>query len=181
MASASVVVGEAEAHSHSHNKLTLYSYWKSSCSFRVRIALNFKGLKYDYKPVNLLKGEQSHPEFLQLNPVGFVPVLVDGPVVISDSFAILMYLEDKYPQQPLLPTDIHKRAINFQAVSIVSSSIQPLHNLNLLKYIEGKVGPDEKLPWVQSVIRKGFTALEKLLKEHTGRYATGDEVFMGYL
>ncbi|PNX74276.1 glutathione S-transferase zeta clasS-like protein, partial [Trifolium pratense] len=92
--------------------------------------------------------------------------------------ACTQYLEDKYPQHPLLPTDIHKRAINFQAVSIVSSSIQPLQNLNLLKYIEGKVGPDEKLPWVQSVIRKGFTALEKLLKEHTGRYATGDEVFM---
>ncbi|PNX80290.1 glutathione S-transferase zeta clasS-like protein, partial [Trifolium pratense] len=82
------------------------------------------------------------------------------------------------PQHPLLPTDIHKRAINFQAVSIVSSSIQPLQNLSLLTYIEGKAGPDEKLSWVQSVIKKGFTALEKLLKEHTGRFATGDEVFM---
>ncbi|KEH32726.1 putative glutathione transferase [Medicago truncatula] len=172
MASTSVIVEEEK-------QLILYSYWRSSCSFRVRIALNLKGLKYDYKAVNLLKGEQSHPDFLQLNPVGFVPVLVDGPAVIFDSFAIIMYLEDKFPQQhPLLPTDIHKRAINFQAVSIVSSSIQPLHNLNLLKYVEGKVGPDEKLPWVQNVIKKGFTALEKLLKEHTGRYATGDEVFM---
>ncbi|CAJ2649349.1 unnamed protein product [Trifolium pratense] len=180
MASASVVVGvgEAEEEEEHNNKLILYSFWRSSCSFRVRIALNFKGLKYDYKPVNLLKGEQSHPEFLKLNPVGFVPVLVDGPAVISDSFAIIMYLEDKYPQHPLLPTDIHKRAINFQVVSIVSSSIQPLQNLSLLTYIEGKAGPDEKLSWVQSVIKKGFTALEKLLKEHTGRFATGDEVFM---
>nr|XP_012575523.2 glutathione S-transferase zeta class-like isoform X2 [Cicer arietinum] len=76
--------------------------------------------------------------------------------------SIIMYLEDKYPQHPLLPTDIHKRAINFQVASIVSSSIQPLHNLNLLKYIEEKVGPDEKLPWVQSVIRKGFTGEIKL-------------------
>nr|XP_027190822.1 glutathione S-transferase zeta class isoform X3 [Cicer arietinum] len=174
MASASV--GEEEH--NNNNKLILYSYWRSSCSFRLRIALNVKGLEYEYKAVNLLKGEQSHPEFLQLNPIGFVPVLVDGPAVIFDSFAIIMYLEDKYPQHPLLPTDIHKRAINFQAASIVSSSIQPLHNLNLLKYIEEKVGPDEKLPWVQSVIRKGFTALEKLLKEHSGRYATGDEIFM---
>jgi maleylacetoacetate isomerase len=178
MASANVVVSVGEAEEHNNNKLILYSYWRSSCSFRARIALNFKGLKYDYKPVNLLKGEQYHPEFLQLNPVGLVPVLLDGPVVISDSFAIIMYLEDKYPQHPLLPTDIHKRALNFQAVSIVTSSIQPLQNLTLLKYIEAKVGPDEKLPWVQSVIRKGFTALEKLLKEHTGRYATGDEVSM---
>nr|XP_027190825.1 glutathione S-transferase zeta class isoform X6 [Cicer arietinum] len=150
MASASV--GEEEH--NNNNKLILYSYWRSSCSFRLRIALNVKGLEYEYKAVNLLKGEQSHPEFLQLNPIGFVPVLVDGPAVIFDSFAIIM------------------------AASIVSSSIQPLHNLNLLKYIEEKVGPDEKLPWVQSVIRKGFTALEKLLKEHSGRYATGDEIFM---
>ncbi|CAL5188604.1 unnamed protein product [Lathyrus oleraceus] len=173
---ASASVGE-EAE-HNNNKLTLYSYWRSSCSFRVRIALNLKGLKFDYKPVNLLKGEQSHPEFLQLNPVGFVPILVDGSAVIFDSFAIIMYLEDKYPQHPLLPTDIHKRAINFQAVSIVSSLIQPLQNLDTLKYINKRVSRDDKLPWVQSVIRKGFTALEKLLEEHSGRYATGDEVFM---
>ncbi|KAL5056662.1 hypothetical protein RYX36_037344 [Vicia faba] len=175
VASASEVVGKEQ---QQEQNLTLYGYWRSSCSFRVRIALNLKGLKYDYKSINLLKGEQSHPEFLQLNPVGFVPVLVDGDSVIFDSFAIIMYLEDKYPQHPFLPTDIRKRAINFQAVSIVSSSIQPLHNLNLLKYIEINVGPDEKLPWVQSVIRKGFTALEKLLKEFTGRYATGDQVSM---
>ncbi|CAI8592863.1 unnamed protein product [Vicia faba] len=75
----------------------------------------------------------------------------------------------QYPQYPLLPTDIHKRAINFQAVSIVSSLIQPLQNLDTLKYIDKRVSRDDKLPWVQSIIRKGFTALEKLLKEHTGR------------
>ncbi|XLS93364.1 hypothetical protein HN51_069372 [Arachis hypogaea] len=71
------------------------------------------GLKYDYIAVNLLKGEQSHPEFLKLNPVGFVPVLVDGDLVLADSLAIIMYLDDKYPQHPLLPSDIHKRVINF--------------------------------------------------------------------
>nr|XP_025652202.1 glutathione S-transferase zeta class-like [Arachis hypogaea] len=134
------------------------------------------GLKYDYIAVNLLKGEQSHPEFLKLNPVGFVPVLVDGDLVLADSLAIIMYLDDKYPQHPLLPSDIHKRVINFQATHIVSSSIQPLQNYYLQNYIGEKVGPDEKLPWVQGVLRKGFTALEKLLKDHTGRYATGDEI-----
>ncbi|KAK7363898.1 hypothetical protein VNO77_06058 [Canavalia gladiata] len=159
--------------------LKLYSYWRSSCSFRVRIALNLKGLKYEYKAVNLLEGEHSRPEFLELNPVGFVPVLVDGHVVLFDSFAIIMYLEDKYPHQhPFLPHDIHKRAINFQAAMIVSSTIQPLNNMGLLNYIGEKVSPDEKLPWSQSVIRRGFTALEKLLKDHAGRYATGDEVFL---
>ncbi|KAM4134004.1 hypothetical protein ACJW30_01G375300 [Castanea mollissima] len=97
-------------------KLKLYSFWWSTCSFRVRIALNFKGLKYEYKSVNLLKGEQLNPEFIKLNPSGNVPVLVDGDTVVADSLAILMYLEDKYPHHyPLLPQDIHKRAINYQA------------------------------------------------------------------
>ncbi|XP_028762801.1 glutathione S-transferase 2-like [Neltuma alba] len=96
------------------NKLKLYSYWWSSCAFRVRIALNLKGIKYEYKAVNLLKGEHSHPDFLKLNPVGFVPVLVDGDFVISDSLAIIMYLEDEFTQRPLLPPDLQKRTINFQ-------------------------------------------------------------------
>ncbi|BAT77269.1 hypothetical protein VIGAN_01536800 [Vigna angularis var. angularis] len=156
------------------NKLKLYSHWISSCSFRVRFALNLKGLPYDYQIVTTF----SEPEFLKLNPIGFVPVLVDGDSVIADSFAIIMYLEDKYPHPPLLPHDILKRAINFQAVTIVSSSIQPFQNYTVVKYIGEKIGPDEKLPWTQRVIGKGFTALEKLLKNHAGRYATGDEIFL---
>uniref|UniRef100_K7MJ79 Glutathione transferase n=1 Tax=Glycine max TaxID=3847 RepID=K7MJ79_SOYBN len=143
-------------------KLKLYSYWISSCSFRVRFALNLK-------------------EFLKLNPIGFVPVLVDGDSVIVDSLAIIMYLEDKYPDPPLLPRDIHQRAINFQAATIVSSSIQPFQNYTVVKYIEEKVGTDEKLPWTQSVIGKGFMALEKLLKDHARRYATGDEILLADL
>ncbi|GMH06917.1 hypothetical protein Nepgr_008757 [Nepenthes gracilis] len=157
-------------------KLKLYSYWRSSCSWRVRIALNFKGLKYEYKAVNLLKGEQFSPEFTNLNPLGYVPVLVDGDLVVADSFAIIMYLEEKYPQRPLLPNDLQKRAVNYQAANIVSSNIQPLQNLAVLKYIEEKFNPDEKLPWVQCHIQKGFAALEKLLKVHGGKYATGNEV-----
>ncbi|CAD5165723.1 unnamed protein product [Musa acuminata subsp. malaccensis] len=170
-------------------KLTLYSYWRSSCSQRVRIALNIKGLEYEYKAVNLLKGDHFDPEFEKLNPMKYVPALVDGDTVIGDSFAIILYLEDKYPQHPLLPQDPKKKALNLQAASIVGSSIQPLQNLpvlvneklfllfqNFIQFIENKFNADEKLTWAQNHINKGFAALEKLLKEHAGKYATGDEV-----
>ncbi|CAL5342125.1 unnamed protein product [Camellia sinensis] len=111
-----------------------------------------------------------------MEPIGYVPVLVDEDIVLSDSFAILMYLEEKYPQHPLLPRDLQRRGINYQAANIVSSSIQPIQNIGVLKYIGEKVHPDEKLVWVQCHIGKGFAALEKLLKDYAGKYATGDEV-----
>ncbi|KAM1023860.1 hypothetical protein ACFX2A_045678 [Malus domestica] len=171
---------EAQAATGSgQQQLKLYSYWMSSCSFRVRIALNLKGLKYEYKA--LAKGEQFSPEFRKLNPMGYVPVLVDGDTVVADSFAIILYLEEKYPQHPLLPPDLQKKAINYQAANIVSSSIQPLQNMTVLKYIEEKVRPVEKLEWVQFHIGKGFLALEELLNNHAGKYATGDEVYMADL
>ncbi|XP_044490095.1 glutathione S-transferase zeta class-like [Mangifera indica] len=168
----------ASGNESGNSKLQLYSYWRSSCSCRVRIGLNLKGLDYEYKAVNLVKGEQDSPEFRKLNPLGYVPVLVDGDVVLSDSFAILMYLEEKFPQHPLLPSDLKIKAINFEVANIVSSSIQPLQNLVVLKYIDEKFSPDEKLPWVKHFLGKGFAALEKLLKDYAGKYATGDEVYL---
>nr|KJB49339.1 hypothetical protein B456_008G114200 [Gossypium raimondii] len=159
-------------------KLALYSYWQSSCSWRVRFALNLKGISYEYKAVNLSKGEQFTPEFEKLNPLHFVPVLVDGDVVVSDSYAILLYLEEKYPQRALLPADPQLKALNLQVASIVTSSIQPLHMLSTLKYLEQNVGPQESLLFAQTNVEKGFNALEKLLKDINGKYATGDEVYM---
>ncbi|PKU66242.1 Glutathione S-transferase zeta class [Dendrobium catenatum] len=137
-------------------KLQLYSYWRSSSSHRVRIVLNLKGLEYEYKPVNLLKNEQSTPEFAKLNPLKYVPVLVDGDAVIADSFVITLYLEDKYPEHPLLPKDLKNKALNLQVASIVGSSIQPLHNLGVLNYIEGKLNSNEKVAWAQYHINYGF-------------------------
>ncbi|KAL5556182.1 hypothetical protein UlMin_038418 [Ulmus minor] len=159
-------------------KLKLYSYFMSSCSFRVRIVLNLKGLNYEYKAVNLLKGEQHSPEFLKLNPVGHVPVLVDGDIVLADSLAISLYLDEKYPQHPLLPSDLKKKAINLQATNIVSANIQPLQNIGVLNSIAEKFSQDEQLVWVKFHIGKGFAALEKLLKDYAGKYATGDEVLL---
>ncbi|KAI3982617.1 hypothetical protein MKX01_031356 [Papaver californicum] len=137
-----------EISSAPEKKLILYSCWESSCSWRVRFALHFKGLPYEYRAVDLSKGEQFSPEFDRLNPLHFILVLVDGDLVIADSFAILMYLEEKYPQNALLPNDLKRKAINFQAVSIVSSSIQPLQMIRVVE----------------------------LLKGVSGRYAIGDEV-----
>ncbi|XP_076911900.1 glutathione S-transferase zeta class-like [Bidens hawaiensis] len=150
----------------------------SSCAYSVRIALNLKGLEYEYKAVNLFKREQESPEYLKINPIGYVPTLKDGDFVISDSFAIIMYLEEKYPQCPLLPHDLKKKALNYQAANIVTSSIQPLVRLPVLGYIGRSLGQDEKISWVHKHMGKGFAPLEKLLKDHAGKYATGDELFL---
>lgn len=157
--------------------MKLYHHWTSSCSRRVRIALSLKRLEYE----NVIVQSVKDPDFLKLNPMGYVPVLVDDNLVVSDSFAILLYLEEKYHEYPLLPLDLQKKALNYQIASIVSSSIQPLQNLTLVNYIGELVNPDEKLPWAQHHIRKGFVAIEKLLGKYAGKYATGDEVFLADL
>ncbi|XP_013617750.1 PREDICTED: glutathione S-transferase Z1-like [Brassica oleracea var. oleracea] len=171
-------------------KLKLYSYWRSSRGHRVRIALSLKGIEYEYIPVNLLKGEQFDPDFMKINPMGTVPALVDGEVVITDSFAIIMYLDEKYPEPPLLPRDLHKRALNHQVASIISSGIQPHQNLaddmkliitSLLKLLSLGTSRKRKIAWVNNAIRKGYTALEKLLVNCAGKYATGDEIYLADL
>uniref|UniRef100_A0A6N2MUN6 glutathione transferase n=1 Tax=Salix viminalis TaxID=40686 RepID=A0A6N2MUN6_SALVM len=160
---------------NSSSKLVLYNFSHSSCSWRVRFALKLKGLDYEYKAVNLVKGEQFSREFEQVNPLHYVPVLVDGDVVVSDSLAILL---KNILREHLLPDDHQRKALNLQVASIVCSSIQPLHMVTLAKHIEEKVGPEEGILWALSIIEKGFYALEKLLKDFATRFATGEELYM---
>ncbi|XP_076887423.1 glutathione S-transferase zeta class-like [Bidens hawaiensis] len=158
--------------------MKLYSHPMSSCARRVRLALGLKGLEYEC--INVTSPLQD-PELIKINPMGYVPALVDDTTVLSDSYAILLYLEEKYPQHALLPQDLIKRSINYQVASIVSSSIQPLQNTNIINYIGENVGPDEMIPWAQYHIRNGFIAIEKLLANYAAKYATGDEIYLADL
>ena len=147
--------------------MRLYSYWRSSAAYRVRIALNLKGLDYQVAPVHLLKdgGEQLQAEYRAINPQGVVPALVDGDVSIGQSLAIMDYLEDRYPEPSLYPQSIEARAFARQIALVVACDIHPLNNLRVLKYLKRTLeqGDDARNDWYYHWVRMGFTALEKLL------------------
>lgn len=154
------------------DKLKLFSYWRSSCSWRVRLALAIKGLSYDYHAINLLQGEQKTTEYLQLNPSGVVPALSihdnsNGVVIIGQSVAIMEYLEEAYPEPPLLPqtSDYAERARVRQLVQIIACDTQPLQNMPLLRYLEEHINTTAKQDWAQRAIRSGLQAFDKLYVE----------------
>ncbi|KAM3919951.1 maleylacetoacetate isomerase isoform 1-T1 [Leptodactylus fuscus] len=159
-------------------KPLLFSYFRSSCSWRVRIALALKGIQYDQHTISLIQdgGQQLTDEYRRVNPMQQVPALrIDG-VTLSQSLAIIEYLEETRPDPPLLPRDPIKRAQCRMISDHIASGIQPVQNLAVLQ----RVG-DEKLEWAQHFITKGFQALELLLKDGAGRYCVGDEVTMADL
>lgn len=144
--------------------IRLYGYWRSSAAYRVRIALNLKGIEYEYVPVNLLRdgGEHRREEYRQLNPQQLVPTLVDGDVVLSQSVAIIEYLDEIFQARPLLPRDSLKRARVRQAALSIACDIHPLNNSGVLSYLKNELHADGKKiqQWYQHWILKNFPALE---------------------
>ncbi len=158
--------------------LILYSYFRSSASHRVRIALNLKGLPYEYKAVHLLNngGEQNRDDYTQLNPLRQVPTLIHKGRAIGQSMAILDYLEWLEPAPALFPKEPYARALVLQACEIINSGIQPLGNLSVVNELEKRAGFDQakKNEWIQHWIHKGLTAFESMIRPHAGRFCFGD-------
>ena len=160
--------------------LTLYSYWRSSAAYRVRIGLNLKGLDYALVPVHLVRdgGQQHAPDYAALNPQQLVPALRDGERVLTQSLAILEYLEETRPQPPLLPVDAAGRARVRALAQLVACDIHPLNNLRVLQFFDRQwnVPQAERDDWVLYWMREGFAAMETMLaaSPDTGRYCHGD-------
>lgn len=155
-----------------NEKPVLYTYFRSSCSARVRIALAWKGIEYNSRPVHLLKGEQTNAEYLEINSLGEVPSLVINGETLTQSLAILEFLEETFPQNPLLPKDPIGRAKVRAIAQIVAVDIQPVQNLRVLQM----AGDDKKAEWGKHWIRNGFIGLEKCLKKVSKKYCFGNEV-----
>jgi len=167
-------------------KLRLHNYWRSSASYRVRIALGLKGLAWDYVVVNILKGgvagsggQQHDPAFRAMNPMGQVPALEiteddSSTHVLVQSLPIIEYLEERFPQPPLLPADRLQRAHVRALAELVNAGIQPLQNLSTTKAVQA-LGGDDKA-WVQHFVATGLAALEAAVTSSglAGRYCVGD-------
>jgi maleylacetoacetate isomerase len=158
--------------------MELYNYFRSSASFRVRIALALKGLDYTYKPVHLLKNEQLAESYAAVAASRLVPMLKDGDALLTQSLAICEYLDETHPEPPLLPKDPLGRA-RVRALALdVACEIHPLNNLRVLRYLvhDLKVSEDDKNRWYRHWVETGLETVERQLAGHpaTGRFCHGD-------
>ena len=156
----------------------LYGYWRSSASYRVRIALAVKGLAHEQVAVNLAQGAQTGVGFKLLNPQGFVPYLIDDTAGLNQSLAIIEYLDEVYPDPPLLPGDALARARVRGAALQIACDIHPLNNLRVLKYLRAEMGQEQDAvdTWYRHWVEEGFSALEEIAERATGAYLFGDTV-----
>lgn len=160
--------------------LILYSYWRSSSSYRVRIALNLKALPYEYRAVHLLRdgGEQKKPEYTAINPAGMVPCLVDGDRVLTESMAIIEYLDAVYPDPPLFPFDPFAAAQVRTLCEGINAGVQPLHNSSILQEIAARyqASKEATADWARHFLVKGMRAMEARLAKTAGTFCFGDNV-----
>ncbi len=158
--------------------MQLYSFFNSSTSYRVRIALALKGLSFDTVPVNIRVGEHRVEAYVdEVNPSATVPALVDGDLSLGQSLAILDYLDAKYPGTPLIPSDIETRARVLELSMLISCDIHPVNNLRILKYLQGPMGlsVQQKDTWYAHWIAEGMAGVERLLARHGhGKWCFGD-------
>jgi maleylpyruvate isomerase len=151
-------------------KLVLHGYFRSGTTYRVRLALNWKGVAYEYVPVNLAAGAQSGADYLARNPQGLVPALEAGDDVLTQSPAILEWIEETFPQRPLLPADPLVRARIRAFAAVIGCDIHPIQNLRILKAVGGEDGPgsEPSRAWARRWIESGFGALERLAEAAPG-------------
>ena len=157
--------------------MKLYEAVRSSASFRVRIALNLKGIPYESQVLDLRAGDHLRPEYARINPCKAVPTLVDGGRTLVQSMAILEYLEETHPEPPLFPRALAERARVRAIAQLVACEIHPLNNLRVLKYLEGELGADEAARdrWYHHWVHEGFAGLEPMLAPPaTGTFCHGD-------
>ena len=156
--------------------MILYDYFRSSAAFRVRIALNSKGLEYERRRIHLRKGEQSAPGYKEVNPQGLVPTLVIDGRHFTQSLAIIEYLDERYPEPPLMPKGAEDRAWVRSIAMAIACDIHPIDNTRVIAYLqeELKVSDAARDDWYRHWIRLGFEAIEARLGEHSGRHCFGD-------
>ena len=158
------------------SRIVLYDYFRSSAAYRLRIALNLKQVEYEQRSIDLREGEQQSPDYKSLNPQGLVPMLeIDGHR-ITQTMAIIGYLDQKFPNQPLVPAAAEVRAHVIAMALTIVADIHPLNNLRVLKYLKGELGrsQDEVDRWYAHWILEGMPALEALAKPQAGAFLFGD-------